>query len=102
MAKSSGESQTIERLQARYESLNEQKIKVSAQREHAQQRLEELKTQAQDQYGSDDVEQLAAMLKQMKSKNEEMRSQYQAALDGIDQDLAAINEKFSATEEDEL
>lgn len=102
MAKSSGESQTIERLQARYESLNEQKIKVSAQREHAQQRLEELKTQAQDQYGSDDVEQLAVMLKQMKSKNEEMRSQYQAALDGIDQDLAAINEKFSATEEDEL
>ena len=102
MAKSSGESQTIERLQARYESLNEQKIKVSAQREHAQQRLEELKTQAQDQYGSDDVEQLAVMLKQMKSKNEEMRSQYQAALDGIDQDLAAINEKFSAPEEDEL
>lgn len=101
MVKNSGESQTIEQLQARYEGLNEQKIKVSAQREHAQQRLEELKTQAKEQYGSDDVEQLAVMLKQMKSKNEEMRSQYQASLDGIDQDLAAINEKFATTQEEQ-
>jgi len=101
MVKSSGESQTIEQLQDRYEGLNEQKIKVSAQREHALQRLEELKTQAKQQYGSDDVEQLAVMLKEMKSKNEEMRSQYQSALDGIDQDLAAINEKFADTQEEQ-
>ena len=100
MAKSSSESQTIEQLQARYEGLNEQKIKVSAQREHALQRLEELKTQAKQQYGSDDIEQLALKLKEMKSRNEEMRSQYQATLDGIDRDLAAIDEKFADSQEE--
>ena len=101
MVKSSGESLTIEQLQARYEGLNEQKIKVSAQREHALQRLEELKTQAKKQYGSDDVDQLTVMLKEMKSKNEQMRSQYQSVLDGIDQDLAAINEKFAVPQEEQ-
>ena len=93
--------QSIEQLQARYDGLNEQKIKVNAQREHAMQRLEELKAQAKEQYGSDDVEQLSSMLKEMKSKNEKMRSQYQASLDGIDQDLSAINEKFAVAEEEE-
>ena len=101
MAKSSSESQTIEQLQARDEGLNEQKIKVSAQREHALQRLEELKTQAKQQYGSDDIEQLALKLKEMKSRNEEMRSQYQSSLDKIDQDLAAIDEKFASPEEEQ-
>lgn len=100
MVKNSGESLTIEQLQVRYEGLNEQKIKVSAQREHALQRLEELKTQAKKQYGSDDVEKLAVMLKEMKTKNEEMRLQYQAVLDGIDQDLTAINEKFAVPQEE--
>ena len=88
-------------MQARYEGLNEQKIKVSAQREHALQRLEELKTQAKQQYGSDDIEQLALKLKEMKSRNEEMRSQYQSSLDKIDQDLAAIDEKFASPEEEQ-
>jgi len=101
MVKSSDSSQTIEQLQARYDGLNEQKIKVNAQREHALQRLEELKAQAKEQYGSDDVEQLSSMLKEMKSKNEKKRAQYQASLDGIDQDLSAINERFAATEEEE-
>lgn len=101
MVKSSDASQTIEQLQARYDGLNEQKIKVNAQREHAMQRLEELKAQAKEQYGSDDVEQLSKMLEEMKSKNEKMRSEYQANLDGIDQDLAEINEKFTDNDEDE-
>jgi len=101
MINSSDNSQTIEQLQARYDGLNEQKIKVNAQREHALQRLEELKAQAKEQYGSDDVEQLSSMLKEMKSENEKKRAQYQASLDGIDQDLAAINERFAVTEEEE-
>ena len=100
MVKRSGENQTIEQLQTRYEGLNEQKIKVSTQREHALQRLDELKSQAKQQYGSDDVERLSIMLKEMKSKNEEMRSQYQATLDGIDRDLAAIDEKFADSQEE--
>jgi len=99
MVKKSGSSQTIEQLQTRYEGLNKQKIKAETQREHALAQLEELKTQAKELYGSDDVGKLKLMLDEMKSKNEAMRSEYQATLDAIDQDLEAIQEKFSEPED---
>ena len=100
MAKS-GASQTIEELQTRFDGLNKQKIKVETQREHALEQLEELKSQAKELYGSDDVEQLNSTLKNLKKKNEKMRSEYQSSLDQIDSELVEINEKFSEPEEDD-
>ncbi len=100
MVNESEASQTIEKLRTRYEGLNNEKIKVETQREHASTQLNTLKNQANELYGSDDVEQLKTMLEEMKAKNEAMRSEYQANLDGIDRDLLAINKKFSAPEGD--
>ena len=91
-------SQTIEELQKRFQGLREQKIKVETQREHALAQLDELKSQSKELYGSDDVDQLKKILEEMKSSNEQKRSQYQSALDSIDDDLAAISEKFSDEE----
>lgn len=99
--KNTKESESIAHLQSRYEELNKQKIKVETQREHTTQQLEELKAQAREQYGSDDIEQLKAKLAEMKKKNQEMREQYQAKLDDIDSDLAAITEKFNNEENEE-
>ena len=90
-----GSSQTIEQLQSRHEALNKQKIQVETQRDHAISQLNELKSQAKELYGSDDVEQLKKTLAEMKAANKEKRSQYQASLNAIDADLAAISEKFS-------
>ena len=87
-------SQTIDELQKRFQSLNEEKIKVETQREHALAQLDELKAQSRELFGSDDVGQLEKMLKEMKVSNEQKRSQYESALDAIDADLAAINDKF--------
>ena len=99
MAKS-GASQTIEELQTRFDGLNKQKIKVETQREHALAQLEDLKSQANELYGSDDVDQLKSTLEELKTKNEKMRSEYQSSLNQIDQDLAEINEKFSEPDEE--
>ena len=100
MAEKTKTGASIEQLQKRYEGLNNQKIKVETQREHALQQLKELKAQAKEQYGSDDLAQLKTMLADMKNKNEEMRQQYQSKLNDIDSDLAAITEKFN-DEQDE-
>ena len=91
-------SQTIEQLQSRYDQLNKQKIQVETQRESAVEQLNKLKAQAEELYGSDDVEQLKKILADMKSANQEKRSQYEASLNSIDKDLAAINENFSEEE----
>jgi predicted transcriptional regulator len=90
--------QSIESLQARFQDLNKLKIQVETQRDHALSQLDELKAQAKEQYGSDDVEQLKKVLAEMKASNEKKRSQYQASLDAIDVDLDAISEKFGGEE----
>ncbi|MFT5302358.1 MAG: hypothetical protein ACI87E_000622 [Mariniblastus sp.] len=95
MPHESGTSQTIEELQTRYQGLAEQKIKVETQRDSALKQLDELKIQARELFGSDDVGQLREKLKEMKESNELKRREYQQSLDKIDQDLAAVNEKFS-------
>ena len=97
--KNTGSSQSIEELQKRFQGLEKQKIQIETQRDHALKQLNELKTTAKEQYGSDDVVELKKKLKEMEVSNEEKRSQYQASLDTIDEDLAAISEKFSEEEE---
>ena len=94
-------SQSIEQLQARHKQLAEQKIKIETQRDHASAQLEELKSQAREVYGSDDIEKLKSMLEKMKQTNEEKRSKYQEALDAVDSDLAAIAEKFDIYDDSE-
>ena len=62
-------SQTIDQWKERYQCLSEQKIKVETQREHALAQLDELKAQAKELYGSDDVKELKKILAEMKTSN---------------------------------
>ena len=100
MPKNSEASQSIDQLQKRYQNLSEQKIKVETQRDHALTQLNDLKAQAKELYGSDDVEELKKILAEMKTSNETKRTEYQESLDSIDAELAAVDEKFNE-EEDE-
>lgn len=93
--------QTIDELQARYQRLADEKIKVETQREHAQQRLQEIKAEALEQFGSDDLKTLKARLADMKKNNDQKRVDYQKHLDQIEQKLLEINEQFVAAELDE-
>ena len=97
--RNAGSSQPIEELQKRFQGLEKQKIQIETQRDHALKQLNELKATAKEQYGSDDVGELKKKLKEMEESNEEKRTQYQTSLDTIDEDLAAISEKFSEEEE---
>lgn len=82
--------QTIEELRKRYEALNEQRIKVEAQREGALARLKQIRQSAVEQFGTDDLDQLRARLAELTSQNEKMRADYQRSLDDIETRLDEI------------
>jgi hypothetical protein len=93
------EQQSIEALQKRYARLNEKKIEAETELRGAQKRLLELQGQAREKYGTDDVAQLEALLQKMKADNEARRAAYQADLDRIEGELAAVEQKFAAAQQ---
>ncbi|MFP4375713.1 MAG: hypothetical protein ACLFP4_01605 [Spirochaetales bacterium] len=81
---------SIEELTERYQALQQKKIRADANRENAQSRLAELKAEAKDLYGTDDVAELEKMLARMENENTERRAAYQQELDAIERDLEAV------------
>ena len=93
-------AQTIEELQARYQKLQQEKIRAETKRENAEQQLSELKAEALETYGTDDIEALKKKLEEMKAENEQKRADYQAHLDKIESDLSEVEAKFGGEEPD--
>ena len=50
--------QSIEELQRRYQLLHTKKIQTETQRDGAKSRLDDLKRQAREKYGTDDLDEL--------------------------------------------
>ena len=92
---SSAGEQTIEQLQQRYQDLNKKKIQAETQRDSATRRLDELKAQAREKYGTDDVAKLQDKLAGIITENASKRAKYQEDLDKIEQGLAEVETKFS-------
>src|SRR3954468_11136613 len=90
--------QSIEELQRRYEKLNTKKIQAETNLENTQKQLESLKKEAREKYGTDDVTQLREKLVAMQADNDARRKKYQTELDKIEEDLAAVETKFAAAE----
>ena len=95
-------NQTMDQLKKRFEELSLMKVKYETQRDSAASELADLKEQALELYGSDDVKQLEKMLSEMKAENEKKRSEYQASLDKIDASLQDVQESFDAAQETEV
>ena len=92
------EKQDIETLKARYEKLNESKIRAEQNLKNAETHLVELKKKAKAEFGTDDVTQLKKQLKEMESDNETKRAEYQSQLDSIESRLSTVKEKYSESE----
>jgi len=86
--------QSIEELRERYASLHERRIEAKTNLENARKRLEELKEQARQEYGTDDLEELKVKLREMEDENERKRSEYQQSLDRIEADLQAVEDRY--------
>ena len=88
--------QTIEELQNRYKKLDKQKIQAETTLKLACDQLETLQKEAREKYGTDDLTELQAKLEAMQAENERKRAAYQADLDRIEGDLAAVEQRFAA------
>jgi hypothetical protein len=95
-AVASAAEQTIDELQSRYQALHKRQITAEANLNHAREQLERLKLEAREKFGTDDVTQLARELERMRNENEAKRKKYQADLDRIECDLAAVEERFAS------
>jgi hypothetical protein len=104
MAKSKSEpgrepvKETIEALQQRYQVLHTKKIQAETELKNARERLDDLKREARDKFGTDDVAELQEKLATMRAENEKKRAKYQDDLDRIEQELAEVEERFAPQE----
>lgn len=93
-----GEPQDIETLKHRYERLNIKKTQAETLLQSANEELAKLKAEAKSKYGTDDLEELQAKLRQIEGDNLKKRAEYQKLLDKIEADLQSVEEKYSGAE----
>lgn len=89
--------QSIEELQRRYQGLHTKKTQAETLRDEAKKRLDELKAQAREKYGTDDAAELQTKLDEMVAENARKVAEYKAHLDSIDEGLAEVERKFAAS-----
>lgn len=93
------ETQSLEQLTRRYQDLNDRKIRNHTLLEATQEQLEKLLTEAEQVFGTRDVDQLQAKLKQMEEENEKKRREYQMHLEQIERNLASIHDDLDDDED---
>jgi chromosome segregation ATPase len=86
--------QDIEQLRKRHTELDRKKAAAEANLKTANEQLDQLKKQAREQFGTDDLEQLRAKLDEMKKENERKRAEYQKHLDEIEAGLNEVDKEF--------
>jgi hypothetical protein len=78
-------------LRKQYQSLHERKIATERDRQNLEERLRELRTQAEREYGTSDIDQLRQLLEERRRDNDRMVKEYQQHIDDIQQRLNAID-----------
>ncbi len=87
----------LTRLREEYTKLHTKKIATEQDRKNLEQRLGELRDQAEREYGTSDIEQLRLLLDERRKENERMVAEYQRHIEEIRERLAEIEK--SAGEE---
>ena len=82
-------------LANRHRTLDNERHAAAAQLKSAQSRLDEAKSKAREQFGTDDLAALREKLEAMKAENLAKRTAYQTLLDEIDTRLKAIDSNFA-------
>ena len=87
--------QDIEALKKRHRDLEHQKVTSEANFKTATDQLEAIKKEAQEKYGTTDLQELKQKLQAMKEQNERHRAQYQKHLEEIETRLAQVESNFA-------
>ena len=68
--------QSIEQLTSRFRKLDTEKTRVQTMLDTTSQRLQELLAEAEEKFGTRDLDELKSKLKQLESENLEMKQHY--------------------------
>ena len=77
-------------LREEYRKLHEKKIATERDRQNLEERLRELREQAEREYGTSDLEQLRQLLEQRRRENERMVAEYEQHVRTINERLGEI------------
>lgn len=88
----------IEVLTEQFQKLNKRKIESERDLVNAEQNLNELKQQARDEYGTDELDALKEKLEQMKAENSRKRAEYHQSLTQIEVELKKIETEHHASD----
>jgi hypothetical protein len=95
------DAQDINALKQRYDDLREKKTIAETDLRNAERELQKLKKEAKEAYGTDDLTSLQKKLEAMRQANEDKRAAYQKALEKIENDLQAVEEKYDESKQEE-
>jgi len=101
MSEHSDHAGEIEELTNRYQNLSNAQVRAQTNLENAQQNLAKLATEAEQQFGTSDVNELKRQLAEIEAENQKRKSDYQKHLDSIETKLAEVEEGAAQTADDD-
>jgi hypothetical protein len=90
------EPQAIEELQKRHRDLERRKVQAETELASLERQLDEARGEVRRQFGTDDLDELRALLARMKDENLKRRADYQAHLDALEGDLVAVEQAHAS------
>lgn len=86
-------------LREAYRKLHEKKIATERDRQNLEGRLKELRQQAEQEYGTSDIDQLRELLERRRQENERMVAEYEQHVGGISERLDRIENAVKESED---
>lgn len=91
--------QELNDLRRQYEQLKEQRVRTEQDMANLTSQLESLKAQAKAEYGTDNPEELQALLEEKRQQNERVVAEYREHIQQVQRDLAAVENTVEDTEQ---
>ena len=82
--------QELNGLRQQYEQLRDRKVRTEQDVANLSSQLEALKAQAKEEYGTNDPEELQALLEKKREQNEQVVAQYREHIQKIQADLVGV------------
>jgi cell division protein FtsB len=86
--------QELQSLRARFEQLRDHKVRVEQDIRNLTGQLEALKERAKQEYGTDEPEELQALLQKKQQENERLVQEYRQHINDLQQGLAEVEQAF--------
>lgn len=96
MPETADPNETLKELQSRFQKFHNRKIQIQTQRDETNKTLEKLRVQAEQEFGSSDIEVLKKKLAEMTSDNAKKVADYDRQLKDIEAKLNAVTENFDS------